>query len=356
MMPKLHFLYDVIKTTVMDWIDDKVQQMGAALAYYTVFSIAPFLVIVISVAGLIFGEDTARKAIEDELRNTMGNMPAEAVGQLLQHAATPRGYTIATVVGVAVLLFAASGVFAQLQDSLNAIWKVVPKPGRGVLGVVKDRCLSFAVVLGTGFLLLVSLAFSAALSALTRRLAFGALPGGVDFWQIVNEVVSFVFVTLLFALIYKVLPDAKIAWRHVWTGAAVTALLFTVGKSLIGLYLGQSSTTSAFGAAGSLVVILVWVYYSSQLILFGAEFTRVLSVKSGERIVPAENAMRAPPTPPPVAPGVPVSSHQTAQCEMPKKKATLGISLSVAFFFGISQREFENSGRQAAGFWLDIFP
>jgi membrane protein len=307
-MPTLQSFYNVFKTTINDWINDKVQQMGAALAYYTVFSIAPFLVIVISVAGLLFGEQQARQAIAAEVERTVGHDVADAIGKLLDNAATPRGYTIATVVGVAVLLFGASGVFVQLQDSLNTIWKVVPKPGRGTFGVVRDRVLSFAVVLGTGFLLLVSLVFSAGLSALTERLASDSVPGGARFWEALNEVVSFVFITLLFALIYKVLPDAKIRWRHVWAGAAMTAVLFTIGKALIGYYIGRSGTATAFGAAGSLVVILVWVYYSSQIILFGAEFTRVLSTQSGLGVVPTENAMRAPP-PAPAKPGLPVSAR-----------------------------------------------
>jgi len=307
-MKALKFFYDVIKSTVTEWINDKVPQMGAALAYYTVFSIAPFLVIVISVAGLIFGDEAARRAIADEITRTVGPEVAGAIDKLLANAATPQGYTIATVVGVIVLLFGASGVFVQLQDSLNTIWKVVPKPGRGFMGVVRDRILSLAAVLGTGFLLLVSLVFSAALSALTKHLATDSLPGGLQFWQVINDLVSLGFITLLFALIYKVLPDAKIAWRHVWTGAAITAVLFTIGKTLIGFYLGQSSTTSVFGAAGSLVIILVWVYYSAQIVLFGAEFTRVLSMKSGLRILPAENSMRLTTATSAGKPGVPVAS------------------------------------------------
>jgi membrane protein len=282
--------------------------MGAALAYYTVFSVAPFLVIIISVAGLIFGEQAARAAMASEIEQTVGPEVGKGIESLLENAATPQGYTFATVLGVAVLLFGASGVFVQLQDSLNTIWKVVPKPNRGVLGVIRDRCLSFAVVFGTGFLLLVSLAFSAGLSALTKHLAADSTAGGVAFWHVVNEVVSVVFITLLFALIYRVLPDAKIKWHNVWIGAAVTAVLFTVGKTAIGFYLGWSGTSSAFGAAGSLVVILVWVYYSAQIILFGAEFTRVLSIEIGERVVPAENATRQPATPVGGKAGVPVAS------------------------------------------------
>jgi len=293
-MPTLKFFYNVFKSTITEWINDKVPQMGAALAYYTVFSIAPFLVIIISVAGLIFGEQAARQAIATEIERTVGHDVAVAISQLLEHATTPQGYTIATILGIVVLLFGASGVFVQLQDSLNTIWKVVPKPGRGVLGVVRDRFLSFAVVLGTGFLLLVSLVFSAALSVLTRHLASDALPGGMQFWNVANEVMSLVFVTALFALIYKVMPDAKIKWRHVWAGAVMTAVLFTIGKALIGFYLGQSGTATAFGAAGSLVVILVWVYYSSQIILFGAEFTRAYTEQGGTAIVPTEKAMCVP--------------------------------------------------------------
>jgi membrane protein len=296
-MPILTFFYTVFKTTINDWINDKVPAMGAALAYYTVFSVAPFLLIVISVASLILGEVGARQAIVAQIEQTVGHAVAVAIGQLLEHAATPRDATIATVVGVVVLLFGASGVFVQLQDSLNTIWKVVPKPGRGFLGFVRDRILSFAVVLGTGCLLLVSLVLSAALAALTRVVAADALPGGVAFWGAVNEVTSFVVVTLLFALIYKALPDAKIRWRFVWAGAALTSVLFTIGKALIGYYIGQSGTVTPFGAAGSLVVILVWVYYSSQIILFGAEFTRVLATRSGLPVVPSENAMHAPPQP-----------------------------------------------------------
>jgi len=273
------WLVHVLKRTVTEWIDDRVPQMGAALAFYTVFSIAPLLVIVISVAGLIFGEDEARQAMTREIELTAGPEVAEAVANLLGSATTPRGYTIATVIGVGLLFFGASGVFVQLQDSLNTIWKVVPKPGRGYFGIVRDRVLSFAVLLGTVFLLLVSLALSASLSALTHYFSAESAHG-VWYWTVVNELVSLGIVTLLFALLYKVLPDAKIAWRHVWIGAATTAVLFTIGKSLIGFYLGRSDATSGFGAAGSLVVILLWVYYSAQIVLFGAEFTQVLATNA----------------------------------------------------------------------------
>ena len=197
-------------------------------------------------------------------------------------------------IGAGVLLFCASGVFMQLQDALNTIGKVRPRSGRSIGGIVRDRFFSFAVVLGAGFFMLVSLVTNAALSGAERFLPAEALPSSIPVWQAVGNLISFVFVTLLFALVYKVLPDAHIDWRHVWFGALITALLFTVGKYLIGLYLGWSSTTSAFGAAGSLVVIMVWVYYSSQILLFGAELTQVFAKRSGAEIVPKRNAERIP--------------------------------------------------------------
>jgi membrane protein len=196
---------------------------------------------------------------------------------------------IATVVAVATLLIGASGVFGQLQDALNTVWGVEPKEGRGVWGFIKDRFLSFVAVLGTGFLLLVSLVLSSALAALGKWFS-GSLPLPEAVLQAINFLLSFIVITGLFALIFKVLPDAKVAWRDVWIGAALTAVLFTIGKFAIGLYLGKSNVASAYGAAGSLVIVLVWVYYSAQILLYGAEFTQVYANRFGERIVPAPDA------------------------------------------------------------------
>ena len=288
---KLRVVWGLLKDTVYEWNEDKAPRLGAALAYYSIFSIAPLLVLVIAVASLIFGEKAAQGAIVREIEGTVGEPVANAIEFLLQQAHQEGGGVTATVIAGVTLLFGAAGVFGQLQDALNTIWKVKPKPGRAWLGMLKERFLSFVVVLGTGFLLLTSLVVSAALAALNAWTDALALPGGVYLWQAINGVVSFAFITLLFALVYKVLPDVRIAWRHVSVGAAVTALLFTLGKYLLGVYLGGKGVTSAYGAAGSLVVVLLWVYYSSQILLFGAEFTRAYARLCGNLCEPADNAM-----------------------------------------------------------------
>jgi membrane protein len=209
---------------------------------------------------------------------------------MLESARQPGPGIVASGIGLVMLVIASTGVFAQLQDSLNTIWRVVPKPGRGILGILRDRLLSFLMVIVAGFLMLVSLVVSAALAALGKFFNY-LLPVPEAVLQTVNFLVSFAVITLLFAMIYKVLPDAKISWSDVWIGAAVTSLLFSLGKFMIGLYLGKSSLASAYGAAGSLVIILVWVYYSAQILLYGAEFTAVYAIRYGSRIVPTENAM-----------------------------------------------------------------
>jgi membrane protein len=279
---------DLLKQTVKEWSEDKVPRLGAALAYYTMFSLAPLLIIAIAIAGFVFGEEAARGRVTEELGSLINNDAAAMVEELILNARRPEAGIAATVVGVVTLLFGASGVIGQLKDSMNTIWEVAPKPGRGILGLVKDRFLSLAMVLGIGFLLLASLLLSAALDAVSEYL-FGdeASPG----LQILNFVVSFAVITLLFAVIYKVLPDVKIAWRDVWIGAVVTALLFNVGKFLIGVYLARSTTASVFGAAGSLILVLLWIYYSSQILFFGAEFTQVYANRYGTRLQPAEGAI-----------------------------------------------------------------
>jgi membrane protein len=287
---RFKMMYSLLKETFDEWSEDKVPRLGAALAYYSVFSIAPLLIIVIAVAGLIFGKDVAQKDIVAEIEGTVGRPVALAIQDMLvNNSDTGRGAT-ATIIGIVLLLFGAAGVFGQLQDALNTVWKVAPKPGRGIWGMAKDRLLSLSMVLGTGFLLLVSLVVTATLSALSASLS-QSLPGGAGFWQIVNLVVSFGIITFLFALIYKYVPDAKIAWHDVGIGATLTAALFSLGKFLLGWYLAQASTTSAFGAAGSLVVVLIWVYYASQILLFGAEFTRVYASRYGSGVKPTDNAM-----------------------------------------------------------------
>lgn len=284
-------IWSMLRETFNEWMDVNAPRLGASLAYYTVFSIAPLLLIAIAVAGQVFGEQAARGEIYTEIEGMVGPTGASAVEGMLKQSNNAEGQTLGTLFGVVLLLIGASGVFVELQDALNTIWRVKTKPGAGLMAMIRARFLSFAVVVSTGFILLVSLIASAALAGLSKFWTPDAVAGGTFLWQGVNWLVSIGFITVLFALLFKVMPDVKIAWRDVWVGAAVTAVLFTLGKYLIGLYLGQSSVTSPFGAAGSLAVLLIWVYYSSQLILFGAEFTRVYALHRGARVVPTANAV-----------------------------------------------------------------
>ena len=296
--------WEMLKATASDWSEDKASRLAAALAFYTLLSLAPLLVIAVSVAGLVFGDDAARGQIAQQISGLVGPEAGKAIEEVLANAnSKPAAGIVSTVVGVFVLLFSASGVFGELQDSLNTIWEVEPRPGRGVVGLLRDRFFSFTMVLGVAFLLLVSLVASAGLASLGHGLE-QALPGGKTVWQVLNFVISLGVVTGLFALIYKVIPDAKVAWRDVGIGAFVTALLFTLGKFAIGLYLGHSTVASAYGAAGSVVVITVWVFYSAQILFMGAEFTQVYAQRHGSRIVPSDNA-------------IPVTAEARAQQGMP---------------------------------------
>ena len=297
----------LVKETFSEWSEDKVPRLAAALAYFTAFALAPLLLIAIAVAGLVFDREAVTNQIGQQLAGLLGPTAADAVNMMVKAAgANQGGGIIASIIGVATLLFAASGVFGELQDTLNTIWEVQPKPNQGLMATIKQRFFSFAMVLGVGFLLLVSLALSAALGAV------GAIVAGDQadqslVWKAINFVVSFGVTTLLFALIYKVLPDVKIQWRDVWIGALVTALLFTLGKAAIGWYLGRPGTTSTYGAAGSFVALLLWVYYSAQILFFGAEFTQVYAKTHGSKIEPAENA-------------VPVTEETRAQQGIPRRE------------------------------------
>jgi membrane protein len=281
--------WSLLRQTVAEWLEDKAPQLGAALAFYTALSIAPLLVLALVAAGYFLGADAARGQIAGQLDSLIGDAGSEAIEDMLASAHEPKAGSIAAVFGFITLLFGASGVFGQLQDALNTIWEVKPKAGRGFFGMIRDRFLSFAMVMGIVFLLLASLLVTAALSSIGQWAS--QLPDSLQ-WaaHAVNVVVSFAVITLLFAMMFKVLPDVKIAWSDVWLGAAVTALLFTIGKFAIGLYLGQSSMASAYGVAGSFVVLLVWVYYSAQIMFFGAELTQVYANRHGSGIVPTENA------------------------------------------------------------------
>lgn len=290
-MGRLKNAFSLVKEAFQGWMEDGSLELGAALSYYTAFSLAPLLVIAIAIASLAFGREAVEGRLFGEIRGLVGPESAALIQGMIASAGRRGSGTLATVVSIVVILFGASGVFGQLQTSLDRIWHVAPKPNRGIWGLVRDRVLSFGMVLGVGFLLLVSLAVSAALAALSAY-ATGALPSIAPLLQAIGFVISFAVVTVLFAMIFRYLPDAKVAWRDVWVGAIATSLLFTIGRTLIGLYLGRSTVASSYGAAGSLIVILLWVYYSSQILFFGAEFTKVWAVRYGGRIVPDENAMR----------------------------------------------------------------
>lgn len=288
MNPKV--IVELLKETWTEWQEDKASRLAAALAYYTAFSIAPLLIIAIAIAALVFGEEASQRQIVGQIQGLVGRDGAEAIQTMIVNSRKPTEGIIATLISIGLLFFGASNLFSQLQDALNTIWEVEPKPGLGVKGIVKSRFLSFTMVLGIGFLLLVSLILSAVLAALGNYLG-NLLPEFQLFWSIVNFFISFSVISLLFALIFKFLPDVKIAWGDVGIGAVITALLFTIGKTLIGLYLGNSSIGSTYGAAGSFVVLLLWVNYSAQILLFGAEFTQVYANKYGSQIVPAKNAV-----------------------------------------------------------------
>ena len=275
--------WEVLREAADDWMEDKASQLGAAMAFYSVLSLAPLLVIAIAIAALVFGEQEAKDQLAGQMTELMGPAGAEAVVELIQQAQQPRAGTIAALLGLATLLFGASGVFGQLQDAMNTIWEVKPEP-MGVWGYIRSRFLSFAMVLGTGFLLLASLVLSAWVTGVSDLLA-RQMAGLDTLAQMANQLISFGVVMVLFALIFRMLPDTNVAWRDVWFGAAITALLFSIGKYLIGLYLGTSSVGSAYGAAGSLVVLVLWIYYSAQIMFFGAEVTQVWARKFGSRAV-----------------------------------------------------------------------
>jgi membrane protein len=271
--------WSLIRETATSWVDHKATRLGAALAYYSIFSLGPLLVVAISVAGLFFGADATRDAVSGQLRGLLGESGSQAVNTMLAGTA---GHSTAgilsTLLGVGTLLFAAIGVVVQLKDALNTVWDVEPPSGGGVWTFIRTYLVSLAGVLGVGFLLLVSMLISTALAAIGKF----AAPYMPEFaFQTLEFAVSFGVITALFAMMYKWLPDATIAWRDVWVGAAVTALLFDLGKLAIGLYIGKQGLESTFGAAASIVVVLIWVYYSAQIILFGAEFTHVYALRVG---------------------------------------------------------------------------
>jgi len=289
---KLKAAWELLKLTFSEWTDDNAFELSAALAFYTIFSIAPVLLIAVGVASFFLAPDTATDQIVGEMDAMIGAQGANAVRQVIESS---RGFgkgIWAVSVGIVTLITGATAVFGELQSALNQIWDVKAKPDRGVImSFVVDRLRSFSIAVCVGFLLLVSLVISAVISGVQNYMNRW-LPGIPWVWQTANVVSSFLVIAVLFAMIYKFLPDVVISWKDVWIGAAVTAVLFTAGKYLIGIYLGRTATTSAFGAAGSLVVLLFWVYYSALISFLGAEFTQVYARRYGPGIQPQEHAVR----------------------------------------------------------------
>jgi len=265
--------WHILKITAAKSNQDKLPRLGAALAYYTVFSIVPMLIIIISVVGLAFGQDAAQGYIFDQLSSLLGEPSANAIREMIQRANQPSTGVIAAIIAFFTLMLGASGLFGELQDTINTIWGVEAKD-RSILKIIQDRFFSFVTVIGTGFLLMVSLLINASLAAFGKWFG-GWFLGPEILLHIIDYCISFVTITILFASMYKFVPDVHIPWSNVWIGAVLTSFLFMIGKFAIGMYLGKSDIGNSFGAAGSLVILLVWVYYSAQIFLFGAEFTQV---------------------------------------------------------------------------------
>jgi len=284
--------FGLVKQTAQESLQDKAPQLGAALAYYTVFSLAPLILVLLSLVGVIFRHDAAGawNKITQQMSYFLDPSAVQVVQSIAQKASQPGKSTLATIIGVALALFGASGVFGQLQDALNTIWGVKAKPGGGIWGFLRSRFLSFAMVGGVCFLLLVSLTLESVLKGFSHYVQ-SVLPGGIVVAMAVYLIFDFAVVILLFAMIFKFLPDAQIQWRDVWIGAVMTAILFGIGKWLLGFYLGSGAAGSAYGAASSLITLLLWVYYSSQILLFGGEFTQVYAQRAGRALKPSEYAV-----------------------------------------------------------------
>jgi membrane protein len=305
----LRTIYHLFRETVNEFLEDRAPRLGAALAFYTVFSLAPLLIVVITVAGLIFDPETVRSQLMSQFQGLIGADGADLISTMV--AATREQHQrgiMATGLGLVALLFGALGVFGQLQDAFNTIWEVQPREDAGIMRLVQRRLLSLTMVLGLSFLLIVSLVLSALLASVSELMG-RIMPGFDILLTVANILLSLGILTVLFALMFKYLPDAEIPWRKIWIGAGMTAVLFLIGQFLIGLYLGNTDVGSAFGAAGSLVILLLWVYYSTQILFFGSEFTQVLTNKFGEGAQPGEEAE-------------PVTEEARAQQGMPRREGS----------------------------------
>jgi membrane protein len=283
-------IWATLRQAFAAWNAHEAPRLGAALAFYTVLSLAPLVIVVIGIAGLFFGRSTAQTQLLTQVESMIGHQGAEAVKAVVQHGETPAYGGIAAIIGMITLLFGASGVFGELKSALDKMSDVKPERGGGLWGTIKQRLFSFGMVLAVGFLLLVSLLVSAALAALSKFVS-GLLPMPGIILTSIDFALSFGAITVLFALIFRYVPAARAAWRNVWIGAAVTALLFVIGKFLTGLYLGKAAVGSAYGAAGSLVVVIVWVYYSAMIFLFGAEFTHAMDSGGKPRPPGSDNSL-----------------------------------------------------------------
>lgn len=284
--------WSLLKAAGEDFSDDHASRLAAALACYTLLSFAPLILFCVALASWIFGADATRGQLAGELSGALGQQAGNAVQAVVANAAAPGASALSTVVSAVVLLFGASNVFKELQESLNTVWEVQTKPGRGVSGVIKDRAFSSLVVVVVAILLLASLVAGTTLSAIGKYFS-SAIPVPGFFWAL-NLVVDFGITWLLFAAVFKLIPDAEVGWRDVWVGSGITALLFSLGRLLVGLYLGRAGVTSAYGAAGSLVALVLWVYYSAQIFFFGAELTQAYVRRQGRHIEPSKNAVRHP--------------------------------------------------------------
>ena len=285
--------FTLLKQTFSEWLEDQAPQLGAALAYYTVFSLAPLILLLLSIVGFIFHNDPAGawRRVTEQMSYFLDQSAMDVVANIAQTASQPNKGMLATIIGILLALFGASGVFGQLQNALNIIWGVKAKPGAGLAGFIRSRFLSFAMVAGVCFLLLVSLVFESLLKSFSHYIQT-IFPGGIVIALGVYSIFDLAVVVLLFALIFKYLPDVKIQWRDVWIGAVMTAIFFAIGKWALGLYLGSGTAASAYGAASSLITLLLWIYYSSQILLFGAEFTQVYAARAGRAFVPDKYAVR----------------------------------------------------------------
>lgn len=357
-------LPNLLKLTYQGWKEDKASRLAAALAYYTILSLPPLLIIIIAITGFFWDEEVVRTGVMDQMEGLVGGEGRAFVSDLLTSASRPATGIIATIVGIITLLFGALGAFNELHNALNTIWEVEEEESKGILDTIKktifSRLLSFGMILGIGFLLLVSLVISAGLSAVQETVG-NAIPVSEILLQIVNLVISIGVVTVLFALIFKFLPDAEIAWRDVWLGAFFTAVLFSLGKFLIGLYLGNSAVGSSFGAAGSLVLLLIWIYYSAQILFFGAEFTQVYANQLGSKIVPEGEQAQLPEQPHKgLQPGQKPSQPSEPRSQ-PKRQPQVGIPATAAIMRGEARLERENQqtarvfvGLLAASFFTGI--